>query len=162
MHPHLLEREARFEDRALALACASHSGEPGHVALAADVLGRARLGAGALECGCHWPFDRDVALAMARGGEAPTPLHNNCSGKHAGFLCTAVHLGEGIAGYVEPGHPVQARVRGVIEDLTGTVLGPDRRGIDGCSIPTHHGVASGLTPSPAPGWRPRARGPGGG
>ncbi|MBC8129095.1 MAG: asparaginase [Rhizobiaceae bacterium] len=126
-----------FSARALSLACASHSGEPGHVALAAEMLGRAGLSGEALECGCHWPFDQPVALALAAEGGGPTALHNNCSGKHAGFLCTAVHLGEETRGYVDAVHPVQSRVREAMEDLTGTALEPDACGIDGCSIPTY-------------------------
>ncbi|RYE84618.1 MAG: asparaginase, partial [Hyphomicrobiales bacterium] len=126
-----------FGDRELSLSCASHAGEAGHVALATDMLGRAGLDQTALECGCHWPFALDRALAMARDGETPTPLHNNCSGKHSGFLCTAVHLGEATAGYVRSAHPVQQRARAAIEDLTGVTLGEDVEGTDGCSIPTY-------------------------
>ncbi|WP_102958702.1 asparaginase [Mangrovicella endophytica] len=121
----------------LSLACASHSGEPGHVAAAAGVLARAGLGEGALECGCHWPFEQAVALAMAKRGEEPGQLHNNCSGKHAGFLCTAVHQKEETSGYVRFDHPVQLRAQDVMEELTGCRLGEDVRGIDGCSIPTY-------------------------
>ncbi|WP_062207802.1 asparaginase [Aureimonas sp. AU12] len=127
-----------FGERDLSLACASHSGEAGHVALAADLLGRAGLGEADLECGCHWPFDQPVALALARGGGEPSQLHNNCSGKHAGFLCTAVHAGEATRGYVGATHPVQERGREVIADLTGTAVGETTpEGIDGCSIPTY-------------------------
>ncbi len=85
--------------------------------LAAGMLTKAGLGPERLECGCHWPFDLPVALDLARSGETPGPLHNNCSGKHAGFLCTAVHLGEETAGYVGAAHPVQTRAREAIEDL---------------------------------------------
>ncbi|MFD2236396.1 asparaginase [Aureimonas populi] len=126
-----------FGERELSLACASHSGEDGHVALAGDMLARAGLEEGALECGCHWPFDLPVALDLARRGGAPRPLGNNCSGKHAGFLCTAVHLGEATAGYVEAGHAVQKRVKGVIEALARTRLDADSCGTDGCSIATY-------------------------
>lgn len=121
----------------LSLAVASHSGEAGHVELAASMLSRVGLTGEALECGCHWPFDQPVALALARSGAVPTALHNNCSGKHAGFLCTAVHCGEPISAYVGAEHPVQARARAVIEDLTDTRLAPEDGGIDGCSIPTY-------------------------
>jgi L-asparaginase II len=126
-----------FANRELSLACASHSGEPGHVALAADMLSRAGLGEAHLECGCHWPLEQKVALALARSGGTPNQLHNNCSGKHSGFLCTAIHQGEPVQGYVAAGHPVQARGRAVIEDLTGTRLSDDLAGTDGCSIPTY-------------------------
>ncbi|WP_156417914.1 asparaginase [Aureimonas sp. AU4] len=127
-----------FGARELSLACASHSGEAPHVALAADILGRAGLGEANLECGCHWPFDQKVAIALAQGGGTPNQLHNNCSGKHAGFLCTAVHLGEETQGYVGAAHPVQRRARQAIADLTDTEVGEETpSGIDGCSIPTY-------------------------
>ncbi|MEF2547709.1 asparaginase [Aurantimonas sp. E1-2-R+4] len=126
-----------FGDRELSFACASHSGEEGHVTLAAAMLAKGGLDGGALECGCHWPFDLPVALDLARRGGEPTVLHNNCSGKHAGFLCTAVHQGEDPRGYVRADHPVQQRAKAAIEDLTGTELGDDVCGTDGCSIPTY-------------------------
>ena len=130
---------ARFglEGRELALCCASHSGEPEHVALAAAILERAGLDASALECGSHWPFDPEIARAMASRGDKPTQLHNNCSGKHSGFLCTAIHRGEAIEGYVGENHPVQLRIKETIQNLTGSALTQDVCGTDGCSIPTY-------------------------
>ncbi|MER0239096.1 asparaginase [Fulvimarina sp. MAC8] len=126
-----------LSDAELSLACASHSGEPGHVVRAEGMLAKTGLDASRLECGCHWPLDFPVAIDLAKTGENPTPLHNNCSGKHAGFLCTATHLGEDPKGYVGAEHPVQRRGRQVIEDLTGAELGADVCGTDGCSIPTY-------------------------
>ena len=126
-----------LDARALSLCCASHSGEDGHVELAGALLARAGLGEGDLECGCHWPFEQSVALALAKRGIEPTQLHNNCSGKHAGFLCTAVHLGEEPRNYVGAEHPVQRRVRAAIADMTGQAEGDLPMGVDGCSIPTY-------------------------
>ena len=126
-----------FGNKELALACASHSGEEGHVALAADLLRRAGLDERALECGCHWPSDAAVARALARQGRTPGALHNNCSGKHSGFLCTAVAMEEPTTGYVKAEHPVQERAKAAMEDLTGVTFGEDVSGIDGCSIPTY-------------------------
>ena len=77
----------------LALACASHGGEPAHVATAARMLARAGLDAAALQCGVHWPLHQPSAQDLARAGGAPSALHNNCSGKHAGFLCAARAMG---------------------------------------------------------------------
>ncbi len=124
-----------FGDEELALACSSHSGEEGHVAVASRMLAKAGLGASALSCGAHWPTNQTAAFALARIG-APSALHNNCSGKHAGFLCVACAQGIDHTGYWQPDHPVQEKVRGVIEDLTGAVLSPQSRAIDGCSVPT--------------------------
>jgi L-asparaginase II len=123
-------------DDELALACASHSGEPAHVATATRMLGRAGLDVSALRCGVHWPINQAAAQALARTGGVASALHNNCSGKHAGFLCTACALDADCASYVEPTHPVQRKVKAVLESLGGAILGEDICAIDGCSVPT--------------------------
>jgi len=119
----------------LALACASHSGEAAHVAGVAGMLAKAGLEPAALRCGAHWPIAQAAAAAVARSG-GPTPLHNNCSGKHAGFLCVARALGVDHADYWRPDHPVQRLVRAALEDFTGASLGEACCAIDGCSVPT--------------------------
>lgn len=123
-------------DEELALACASHSGEPAHVEAVTRILSKAGLDASALACGTHWPSSQTAAFALARAGAAPSALHNNCSGKHAGFLCVARAKGVAHAGYWRPEHSVQRAVRAALADLTGTALSDDRRGVDGCSVPT--------------------------
>jgi len=122
---------------AIALACASHSGEPEHVAGARAMLGRAGAQVDALACGTHWPLGEKAARALARSGASPTPLHNNCSGKHAGFLCLACAMGWDVAGYEGPTHPVQRAAKAAIEEVAGVALGPEVQGVDGCSIPTY-------------------------
>jgi L-asparaginase II len=124
-----------LSDEELALACASHSGEPAHVEGVTRMLAKAGLGPAALACGAHWPLSQAAAYALARTG-TPSALHNNCSGKHAGFLAVARALGVDHAGYWQPDHAVQRGVHSVLQDLTGAVLPPDRRAIDGCSVPT--------------------------
>ncbi|RUW45138.1 MULTISPECIES: asparaginase [unclassified Mesorhizobium] len=126
-----------FGNRELALACASHSGEPAHVDLARSMLAGAGLDRSALECGTHWPSDHDAEIALARAGGSPNALHNNCSGKHSGFLCTCVHSGMEHRGYVKPGHALQEMVRDAMQSVTGAVHGADERATDGCSIPTY-------------------------
>src|SRR5262249_42604917 len=125
-----------FGDQELALACASHNGEPEHVEVASRMLSRAGLDADALECGVHWPSHQPSSHALARSGATPTALHNNCSGKHSGFLCAACAAGVEHRGYVKPEHLVQREVRDVLESLTGISLSSDVCAIDGCSIPT--------------------------
>jgi L-asparaginase II len=120
----------------LALACASHNAEPGHVAAAERMLARAGLDASALKCGAHWPMHQLSAQALARAGGTATALHNNCSGKHAGFLCVASATGAEPATYHEPGHPVQREVRAILESLAGVALAQDVCAMDGCSVPT--------------------------
>lgn len=119
----------------IALACASHSGEPEHVKTVADWLARIGLGCQNLECGPHPPLSEQATAELLRAGGAPSALHNNCSGKHAGFLSTAVHLGEPTRGYTRTDHPVQRRLRTLLEDMTGTRLTDAPTGIDGCGIP---------------------------
>ena len=126
-----------FGDRELALACASHNGEPEHVELVRSMLARAGLDDAALECGTHWPLFQKAALALARAGVEPSDAHNNCSGKHAGFLCSCRRLGLEHHGYVKPEHAYQELVRDALEAVTGAVHDEDNCGIDGCSIPTY-------------------------
>lgn len=122
-------------DEEIALAAASHSGEPEHVALVTAWLERMGLGAGDLECGPHAPMDEAAAAELSRAGGQPSAIHNNCSGKHTGFLATALHLGEETRGYVKPGHPVQERMVEVLSEMGSHDLTDAPRGSDGCGIP---------------------------
>ncbi|MFQ5785925.1 MAG: asparaginase [Alphaproteobacteria bacterium] len=121
----------------LALACASHGGEPMHIEAVEAWLARLGLGADDLECGAHPPSHAPSAEALWRSGATPNAVHNNCSGKHAGMLTTARHLGEPTAGYIRHDHPVQQRVARVIGEMTDVDMTRAPRGIDGCSIPTY-------------------------
>ncbi len=123
-------------DAEIALACASHGGEPRHVEAVADWLARIGCSVGDLECGAHLPSTEQAMIDLVAGGGRPSALHNNCSGKHAGFLSVARHLGYPTAGYIAYEHPVQQRVLGILESMTGLDLGGAPRGIDGCGIPT--------------------------
>ncbi len=120
----------------LAVASASHAGEPAHVALVEHMLARAGLDAAALVCGAHPPIHAPSAQALARSGREPSALHNNCSGKHAGFLCVACAMEANPAGYADPAHPVQRAVKAAIEGIAGVALEDRSRAIDGCSVPT--------------------------
>lgn len=134
-----------LSDAELALACASHNGEPAHVAAAEAMLAKAGLDAAALECGAHWPYREAFQRQMAAHGQTPTALHNNCSGKHAGFVCIgcllAAHAGQDarafVRGYLQPQHPVMRVVSAAIARATGADLGAAPVGTDGCSIPTY-------------------------
>jgi L-asparaginase II len=119
----------------IALACASHSGEPRQVSAVEAWLGKLGLGADALECGAHPPSYGPAAEQLARRGEPPSPLHNNCSGKHAGMLTLACHLDVPTAGYALPGHPVQQRIAAILAEMAGAGPLPSPA-IDGCSVPT--------------------------
>ncbi|MCB1520480.1 MAG: asparaginase [Hyphomicrobiaceae bacterium] len=124
-----------FGDAEIALACASHTGSERHATLACQMLEGMGLAEDALRCGAHMPLGSSAMKALIRSGREPGPRHNNCSGKHAGMLATALHLGEGLDDYCEPSHPVQQRVHQVLSELTGLPLGRDVMGFDGCSVP---------------------------
>lgn len=126
-----------FGNRELALACASHSAEEGHVETARTMLARAGIAEDAFECGAHWPFDQPVLIDFAEAHKKPLAVHNNCSGKHAGFLCFACHEGIDTRGYVALGHKVQDAVKDAMESVTGAAHDVDLCGTDGCSIPTY-------------------------
>ena len=126
-----------LSDAELALACASHSGLPVHAGTAASMLRKAGEDAGCLECGAHWPLSREAAAALAATGGAPSALHNNCSGKHAGFVCAACDAHLPVAGYIRPEHPVMRAATAAASELTGAQMDADNRAIDGCGIPTH-------------------------
>jgi L-asparaginase II len=125
-----------LSQKELAMSGASHGGEAGHTETVGAWLARIGLTPDDLECGAHWPYHDETARNIARRQEAPTPLHNNCSGKHAGMVSVAKHLGEDIRGYVRPDHPVQRRVTAAIEDVCGVRIDPATIGVDGCSMPT--------------------------
>jgi L-asparaginase II len=126
-----------FGPQELALAQASHGGEPAHVEGVAAMLAKIGLDETALECGTHAPSHSSSAAALIRGGGAPNQMHNNCSGKHANFLAVARHLGIPSQGYVKATHPVQGLVRKTLAEMTGASHTPQHCGTDGCSIPTY-------------------------
>jgi L-asparaginase II len=127
----------KLTDAEVALACASHAGERAHVETAAVMLAEAGRNAACLECGAHWPLSEMAARALAGQGERPTALHNNCSGKHAGFVCACRHMGLDHRGYVKIGHDYQRLIAETMTEVTGARHDPDNAGIDGCSIPTY-------------------------
>ena len=126
-----------LSDAELALACASHVGEPVHAETAASMLRKAGQEPGCLECGVHWPTSRAGQRALVEAGMEPTALHNNCSGKHAGFVCLAVDSQVAVQGYVEPGHDTMRQVTAALADMTGARLDDGNRATDGCAIPTY-------------------------
>ncbi|TVR99031.1 MAG: asparaginase [Rhodospirillales bacterium] len=123
-------------DEEIALACASHAGEPDHVNRIGGWLARLGLSESALVCGPHPPLSEAQVHALIRRGQAPSRLHNNCSGKHTGFLTTTLHLREPITGYAGPVHPAQLRVRRTLAQMGGCDLNDSHIAIDGCGVPT--------------------------
>lgn len=133
---------AGLTDRHLALACASHQGAAVHSDLVTEWMTGLGFTDGDLRCGTEFPRDQAAANALIRAEAGACQYHNNCSGKHVGFLMMARHLGAGPE-YVTPDHPVQSGVKEAFESVTG--LATPGYGIDGCSAPnfatTLHGLA---------------------
>jgi len=130
-----LERRFRLSDDELAVCAASHGGEPGHLARVRELLARGGLDESLLACGGHPPLDPEAAAALARSGEPPSPLHNNCSGKHAAMLLTARNNGWELAGYQGMDHPLQRHIAARVAEMTGEAAAI---GVDGCGVPTFH------------------------
>jgi len=119
----------------VAIICASHNGEPRHVAVVRDLLSHAGIDESALQCGAHWPYDESAASVVRRQMVEPLAVFNNCSGKHSGMLAAARVLQAPLETYLEPSHPVQQRMRQVVEEFTGIAAADVVYGIDGCSAP---------------------------
>lgn len=128
---------ARFDldGGCICLACASHKGETEHTRRVGTWLEHIGLDASALECGAHRPYSEEARDELVRHGRVPTALNNNCSGKHAGFLTTARHLGIDHHGYIQRGHEIQRRVARVIAETCDFAVGDQAPGVDGCGIP---------------------------
>jgi L-asparaginase II len=125
-----------LSDEEIALTCASHDGTDLHVATARTLLGRGGLADDALGCGPHAPFDRAAGLELARSGGKPQRVHNNCSGKHAGFLLLAQSLGQDVRTYLDPEGPAQNRVRAAVAEFADLAPAAIPLAIDGCGAPT--------------------------
>ncbi len=119
----------------LAIACSSHAGTAEHRLAVLRLLERSGSTVADLKCGMHPPFDAAVAAELIRAGETATPLHHNCSGKHAGMLLSCVLNGWLKEGYTEHGHPLQIRIRELHAELGGVDLELVEAGTDGCSVP---------------------------
>jgi L-asparaginase II len=125
-------RRFGFNSHELALMCASHSGEPVHVDIAAGMLRKIDAGERDLGCGCHVPYFF-TTLGVPPPSKRWSTLHNNCSGKHSGFLAFCRLHGEPLTGYLDPDSRVQQRVR---QNVQAFAPGADLKlGIDGCSAP---------------------------
>jgi L-asparaginase II len=122
-------------DKELALACASHQGTDEHVRVAESILSKAGLDASYLQCGAHMPGDQDVYKRLIKNDEAPTPICNNCSGKHSAMLAHAKLRDLPLDTYLDFDHPIQ---RDILASFAEMCLLPSNQvqlGIDGCSAP---------------------------
>ncbi|MFZ2492592.1 MAG: asparaginase [Thermoanaerobaculia bacterium] len=122
----------------MALICASHGGEPVHVATAAALLRKGDFDEDDLRCGAHAPFDEKSAADLRASGEHPSALHNNCSGKHSGMLLASKVMDAPSGNYTSADHPLQSVIRSTVGEFAG--LGSDEIpvAIDGCGVPAFY------------------------
>jgi len=122
-------------EKEIAIACASHNGEPIHTAAALSILNKIGLKPEALKCGVHEPYSKSEARNLRARSEEPNVLHNNCSGKHAGMLALALHIGAPTESYDQLDNPVQVLIREVLARFSGVPIDQMAIGIDGCGVP---------------------------
>jgi L-asparaginase II len=126
-----------LEPREIAVMTASHVGEPFHVAAVESILRKIGLDASALQCGVHAPYDEAAAAALRRTDTAPTVLHNNCSGKHAGILALCLAIGADIATYLRVDNPAQQRILALCARVSDDDATRWPLAVDGCGIPVY-------------------------
>ncbi len=126
-------------DGELAVTCGSHAGEPAHLAAVRGILSKAGLAEDALRCGAHAPVHSESAAALIREGRSPLPIHNNCSGKHAGMLAASRHRGWPTESYLAPEHPLQREIAGIVAACCGLSSAGLPAATDGCGVPTFYG-----------------------
>ncbi|MDQ6799949.1 MAG: asparaginase [Acidobacteriota bacterium] len=119
----------------IAITCGSHGGEAIHVATAAALLRKGDFDEEDLLCGAHLPYDEKAAADLRASGEQPSPLHNNCSGKHAGMLLATKMMDVPSADYIDAQHPLQSVVRTTLADFAGIDAQQIPIATDGCGVP---------------------------
>ena len=123
-----------FSEQEIAIACGSHSGEAKHVTTVRSMLDKIGLDESALKCGVHEPFSAEVAHELARKGEAPNVLQNNCSGKHTAMLALALHVGAPTGSYDDWSNPVQQAIAKTIAQFSDVPIEKMAIGVDGCGV----------------------------
>lgn len=126
----------QFSEADLAVCCASHNGEKKHREQVLSILKRLGRNESVLKCGTHIPYDEESYIQLIRNSEKLTPLYNNCSGKHAGMVATAIHMNEDVDTYYQLEHPVQQRILKTISKMTKYPIDEIKIGIDGCGVPS--------------------------
>jgi len=127
----------QLNSKQLAMSCSSHNGEEQHAQVVSDWLKQLDMDDQALECGSHWPMYEPATVDLAKSGTNACPVHNNCSGKHCGFLSLAHHRGIDHKGYIKAEHDIQQEVNRTMGEIMGLNVFEHPMGIDGCSIPTY-------------------------
>lgn len=126
-----------FSESEIAVICGSHSGELFHVDSVKSILDKIGISEGALVCSARYPLHRQSSNKLISEGKKPHPIHNPCSGKHAGMLALSIILGYSTEGYHSIDHPIQQLILETISDMTEVEKNEIKIGIDGCGVPVH-------------------------
>jgi L-asparaginase II len=129
--------EFGLEQKEIAVMTASHNAQDFHVDAVSSILHKIGLDESALRCGPHPPYDEEAAQALRRAGAAPRPIHNNCSGKHAGILALCRLIGADPATYLEATNPAQHLILQTCATVSDDPEAQLRTGVDGCGIPAY-------------------------
>jgi len=121
----------------LAIICASHAGTDEHVRVLKSIHQKVGLNVNDLQCGVHWPIDRETSFQMRMRCEEPDSYRHNCSGKHSGMLTQAKLLGESLEDYLAPVHQIQQNIRKAVASMCGIHRDDMIFGVDGCSAPVY-------------------------
>lgn len=126
-----------FTEKEIALACGSHSGEDFHIAAVKQMLEKIGCDENDLRCGAHAPFNEAVAEALIKAGDKPTPLHNNCSGKHASMIAFAKQINADTETYEVLENSVQQKILETVALFSGVPKEAIKIGVDGCAVPNY-------------------------
>lgn len=126
-----------LEPREIAVMAASHTGQPFHVEAVQSILAKIGMDERALQCGVHEPYNAQAAQTLREAGLAPSALHNNCSGKHAGILALCKLTGADPSTYLEAANPAQVRILEMCARMSGVRVEDFELAVDGCGIPVY-------------------------
>lgn len=130
--------EFDLQPEEIAITCASHGGEAIHVATAAALLRKGDFDEEDLLCAAHVPYDEKAAAELRASGEPPSPLHNNCSGKHAGMLLATKVMDVPSANYIDAAHPLQQAMLATLASYAGLAVDAVPIAVDGCGVPAFY------------------------
>lgn len=124
-----------LNDEEVSIMCASHFGTDEHVRVIKSIHAKVGLKEEDLQCGFHWPSDKETSYNMRLRGETPTPYRHNCSGKHSGMLAMAKLIGAPFENYLDMSNPVQQNILKMVADMCEVSPESLIVGTDGCSAP---------------------------
>ena len=130
-------KKYNLSQKQLAIACASHCGEPKHIKVLEDWINKLKIKTKSLKCGTHNPLNKKDSDKLLLSGNKPNQLHNNCAGKHLGMISACMCNKMDLANYVKMNHPYQKLIRSYLEYFTDSKINKIQKGIDGCSAPQY-------------------------